>query len=255
GKQEYGWGTYFSNLKNASLTGTTVTHDGTEAWPPSFLFGAGGGASPHVLQPWYQQGKVGTLGNSAAIYDANGPTGKSVSYASQPRRVVPDVAMDADPYTGLLIGETFTKSSFGPNNFNQDGTPCTDGTAGTEYCESSIGGTSLASPLFAGVVALVDQARFAQQKPPAGFLNPALYDGTAGAGLVDVLPPTSPAGFVRLRQVPSGLSARFVTLNSTVNSAGTVTEGADTTLRTTQGYDDVTGLGTPDVPTLIAALS
>ncbi|HMC72211.1 MAG TPA: hypothetical protein VKJ07_23840, partial [Mycobacteriales bacterium] len=170
------------------------------------------------------------------------------------RRVVPDVAMDADPYTGLLIGETFTKSSFEPDNHNQDGTACADRTANTEYCESSIGGTSLASPLFAGVVALVDQARFDQQKPAAGFLNPALYDGTAGAGLVDVLPPTSAAGFLRVRQVPSGLSARFVTLNSTADAAGNVTEGADTTLLTTKGYDDVTGLGAPDVPALIAAL-
>ena len=163
--------------------------------------------------------------------------------------------MDADPYTGLLIGETFTKSNFGPDNFNQDGTPCTPAAANTEYCESSIGGTSLASPLFAGVVALVDQARFDQKKPPVGFLNPALYDGTAATGLVDVLPPSASAGFIRVRQTPSGLSVRFVTLNSTADADGNVTEGADTTLLTTKGYDDVTGLGTPDVPALIAALS
>ena len=67
-KQEHGWGTYYSNLKNATLDdANNVNHDGKEAWPPAFLFGAGGGASPHVLQPWYQQGKVGTLGDSAAI--------------------------------------------------------------------------------------------------------------------------------------------------------------------------------------------
>ena len=31
-------------------------------------------------------------------------------------------------------------------------------------------------------------------------------------------------------------------------------EGADTSLRTTAGYDDVTGLGRPEIPSLVAAL-
>jgi hypothetical protein len=32
-------------------------------------------------------------------------------------------------------------------------------------------------------------------------------------------------------------------------------EGADTSLRTTRGYDNVTGLGTPNVPALIDAFT
>lgn len=37
------------------------------------------------------------------------------------------------------------------------------------------GGSSLAAPVFASIVALVDAGRFVEGKPPIGFLNPALY--------------------------------------------------------------------------------
>jgi hypothetical protein len=54
---------------------------------------------------------------------------------------------------------------------------------------------------------------------------------------------------------------RVVTMNSTLNPnyvAGeddqpAVIEGADTSYLTTRGYDEVTGLGTPNVPALIKA--
>ena len=38
-----------------------------------------------------------------------------------------------------------------------------------------IGGTSAASPTFAGIVALLNDARIAAGKPPLGFLNPLIY--------------------------------------------------------------------------------
>jgi subtilase family serine protease len=253
--QEYGWGTYFSNFVNATMTKDsntdyTLTADDLP-WPPEFLFGSGGGASPHIRQPDWQQGRVGDLGDSAATYDAGGVSG-SIEY-STPRRVVPDVAMDADPYTGLLLGETFTKSSFGPDNVNQDGSDCTSEGGNLEYCETAIGGTSLASPLFAGVIALANEAAGGR----VGFINPTIY-GSDGAGLTDVLPPSTPLGFVRTRLVQSGsgLSARFVTVNSTVtDDTSAPIYGADTSLRTRAGYDDVTGLGTPDLPSLLALLA
>ena len=43
-----------------------------------------------------------------------------------------------------------------------------------------IGGTSASSPTFAGIVALLNDARIAAGKPPLGFLNPLIYSkGTA----------------------------------------------------------------------------
>jgi subtilase family serine protease len=61
--------------------------------------------------------------------------------------------MDADAQSGMLIGLTQTF----PN--------------GAHYGQFKEGGTSLASPLLAGVIADVDQAAGAS----LGFLNPALY--------------------------------------------------------------------------------
>ena len=69
-------------------------------------------------------------------------------------RAVPDVAMDADPTTGMLIGETQTY----PNGEQR-------------YGEYRIGGTSLASPLFAGMTALTLQNAGGR----LGFLNPLIY--------------------------------------------------------------------------------
>ena len=44
-------------------------------------------------------------------------------------------------------------------------------------------------------------------------------------------------------------------MNSTEKKlGGSVVEGVDTSYRTTNGYDEVTGLGTPNMPALIQAL-
>jgi subtilase family serine protease len=172
-----------------------------------------------------------------------------------PHRVTPDIAMVADPYTGFLDGETYSKA--GDPTF--DG-PCTSLSATTEYCELGIGGTSLASPLFAGVLALVNQARFAQNKPAVGFVNPALYTlaigapGTKSSPIVDVGAPAIPAAVLR-GYINDQTEVRVVTMNSAPNAAGTATVlGADTSYLTKKGYDEVTGLGTPYVPALIDAL-
>ena len=48
---------------------------------------------------------------------------------------------------------------------------------------------------------------------------------------------------------------RVVTMNSVLSSTDPtkVIEGANTSLLTTSGYDNVTGLGTPNIPALINA--
>ena len=68
-------------------------------------------------------------------------------------RAVPDVAALGDPQTGLLVGQTQTFPD------------------GAYYDEYRIGGTSLSSPIFAGLMALADQAAGA----PHGFANPLFY--------------------------------------------------------------------------------
>ena len=117
---ETGWGT-----SKWSLSGS----DWVQTIP--FQYGAGGGFSEIFPEPWYQTGIVG-------ISKTN-PTGG---------RAVPDIGMDADPTTGMLVGET--------QNF---ALPSVFGPAGVHYGEYRIGGTSLASPLMAGVQAVVPAGR------------------------------------------------------------------------------------------------
>jgi hypothetical protein len=86
-------------------------------------------------------------------------------------------------------------------------------------------------------------------------VNPALYAFVdafgyyPGSPIVDVMPPTSPTAVLR-GYITNPHELRVVTINSTLDG-GTLIEGADTSLQTTPGYDNVTGLGTPWVPALI----
>lgn len=256
-KNEWGWGTYSSTLTGSAPTETSTAVTGTAwtPWPPTFFYGSGGGASLHYAQPWYQQGVV----PSALSTSTTTASGTPVPF-SAPHRVVPDVAMDADPNTGILTGETYAVSSDPLVNAG-----CTALTPGYEYCERRIGGTSVASPMFAGVVALADQARFQASEGPIGFLNPVLYQQTpvgapgSGFALEDVLPPASPMAMLRnveSASSSSGLTTTLRTINSVPSGTdGSVIEGADSSLRTTPGYDDVTGLGTPYVPAFVTALA
>jgi subtilase family serine protease len=172
--------------------------------------------------------------------------------------------MVGDPYTGFLYGETFTIAG---DPVSDSG--CTPISATTEYCEGSIGGTSLSSPLFAGVLALVNQARLQHHKGPVGFVNPALYalghggdddNNSESSPIVDVKKPSSPTALLR-GYLGSPNRLRVVTINSVPNPnyvAGeddqpTVIEGANTSYLTRRGYDEVTGLGTPNVPAMIRA--
>jgi tripeptidyl-peptidase-1 len=122
-----------------------------------------------------------------------------------------------------------------------------------------IGGTSLSSPLFAGVLALVNQARFQRGKHAVGFVNPALYSFDTGnpdsstAPISKVKKPHSPTAVLRGYK-NDNTRVRVVTINSTPNADDTsVVEGVDSSYVVTNGYDEVTGLGTPNVPALIEA--
>ncbi len=193
---ETGWGT----------DKYVLSADGT-SWRPSgsnpFLYGAGGGFSQLVGRPFYQNGVV--------------PAGTG-------GRAVPDVAMDADPTTGMLIGETqdFALSSrFGP--------------AGTHYGEFRIGGTSLASPLYAGMQAVAQQASRVRR---IGFATPLIYwlARRAPGAFYDVTPVPQQPGNVRA-DYANGYNAD----NGMTYSVRTFDD--DSSLVTQPGWDDVTGVG------------
>jgi len=188
---------------------------GTRAWelngttwkPLGWVFGGGGGASEDFAQPWYQ---VDQVPQSLAQTLLDGQPAPSA------RRVVPDISLDGDPFTGMLIGQTRSDNG-GP----------------VQYGESEVGGTSLAAPLLAGLEA--DMAARAYVWGPVraglGFLNPALYMLAGSSHLTDVTGVVDAAG--QLFPAISGVSVVFAAF------------GDDGSLAATAGYDAATGLGTP----------
>ncbi len=133
-------------------------------------------------------------------------------------RAVPDVGMDADPTTGMLIGLTQTFPD------------------GVAYGEYRIGGTSLASPLFAGFTALRAQAVGKDKR--VGFLNPTIY-ANAGKAFTDVKGTPPDAGNVRV-DFANGDNASGGLLYSVR------TFNQDSSLKVRKGWDDVTGVGSPN---------
>ena len=159
----------------------------------SWIYGAGGGVSQLFAEPWYQ--------SNAGI--------------SLSGRGVPDVSAIADPQTGLLIGQTQVFPD------------------GTYYDEYRIGGTSLASPIFAATMALLDQ----KAGQPHGFANPLFYANSAS--------------FYDVQSVKTAVARRnfingFDASNGVANSLRTFDDySGSPTQHTNPGWDNVTGLGTP----------
>src|SRR5438128_5973374 len=195
--------------------GTTTSSWTGSAWSPtppgSWLYGGGGGVSRVFAEPEYQMGVV-----PPSVFAAQGRTG----------RAVPDIAALGDPNTGYLVGETQTF----PNG-------------DVRYDEYRIGGTSLSSPLMAGIMAVADQAA----GRPHGFANPLLYGLNRTSAVTDITNPASIIATVRTNyannvDASAGLLYRLRTMNQTL------------TLHTTPGWDDVTGIGTP-TSSFVGALS
>ncbi|EWM16544.1 peptidase [Kutzneria sp. 744] len=193
---ETGWSTGKSTLTAGAWS---------PAAPGAWLYGAGGGTSVLFPEPNYQKG---------VVPDA---LAKQNQTGANRGRVVPDISMDADPTTGMLIGITQTFPD------------------GVRYGQYRIGGTSLASPLMAGLMAVADQ--FGGRH---GFINPWLYKAVSHTPAVSDVKPVTGAGEVRVDFV-----------NGTDASGGYVRSvrsfnNTDQTIQTTRGYDNVTGLGTPN---------
>lgn len=85
-----------------------------------------------------------------------------------------------------------------------------------------VDGTSAATPAFAAVIALVNDALLAAGKSTLGFLNPWLYSG----------------GYAAFNDITSG------------NSAGCEVDG----FPATEGWDAVTGFGSPNFPKILENL-
>ncbi len=220
---EYGWSTGKQVLcgpVSATNCGSATSPEGSLA----FQAGGGGGTSYYYLQPSYQAPVVPAalaLRNQALF----GPT---------PLRVLPDISMDADAQTGMLIGLTQT--------FNN----------GTYYSQFKEGGTSLASPLLAGAIADADQAAGGS----LGFINPTLYsvDLLHPTAFNDILTPAQPhsaavarVDFANTQNATDGYNISLRVLDyeglETYCDATGNCASRDVTLTTAPGFDGMTGIG------------
>ena len=199
---------------------TSLSFDVNNRWiSQGEAYASGGGQSLLWAQPAYQRGVVP---NSLAKAPGNRP-GRV--------RALPDISADADPSTGMGVG-LLTFNSKG----NVNG-----------YVEQSIGGTSLASPLVAGLVADAEQYH-----RPFGFLNWGLYRLAGTHAVTDALPITgkTPSRYrgVACDVADCGVLSYFpfdVQSWSMAGYTGQVTR---------KGYDTMTGIGSPNGQNFIYTL-
>jgi len=193
-------------------TGRATLNGASMSWNAAhYQYGSGGGVSRLFGQPSYQAGVV--------------PASMSQYYGGSAMRVVPDVAALGDPTTGMLVGQT---QSF-PD--------------GTYYSEYRIGGTSLASPLFTGMMADVQ----AQAGTDIGFANPLVY--AHASAFRDILPSPADLALVRSDYVNSVDASKGYAA-----TARLIGDDAPLTIHVGTGYDDVTGVGSPNGQSWIGAL-
>jgi subtilase family serine protease len=131
-------------------------------------------------------------------------------------RAVPDISALGDPQTGMLVGQTQTFPE------------------GAHYDEYRIGGTSLSSPIIAGVMALADQVA----GEPHGFANPLFYaNAVAFYDVLSVKTAVARRNYVNNVDASAGVADFLRTFDDYSGSP---------TQHTNPGWDNVTGLGSPN---------
>jgi subtilase family serine protease len=182
---------------------------------------SGGGVSNVAGEPGYQKCVV--------------PSSMARNQSGKPGRTVPDLSADGDPATGGRFGFIVTH----PNGKTGPYTPFTDA------------GTSMATPLVAGIVADAEQGR----PSSFGFLNPLLYSLAGTRAFHDALPLTQKDPQVDRGFYQPGLVERNHKLVQGVTVNINDAQGRPGTRQVTaRGYDTMTGLGTPNGRAFIDAL-
>lgn len=215
--------TYWSP-NNGANQGSALSYIGELAWDDSGagtnltggqgLSSTGGGVSIYFPKPAWQTGP--------GTYD---PTHRSQ----------PDVSMPASPnHDGYIVCTNTGGAAYQGS--------CANGVATAVANGSVFGGTSVACPVFAGIVTLINQSQ--KNTPPAGLgnINPTLYalSQSMPTAFHDV-----PAGNYSTSGNPSGnmVPCQTGSANCTTGTMGFLTG---------PNYDPVTGLGSVDVHVLVS---
>ena len=179
------------------------------------LSASGGGASALVARPSWQTGVPGI--------------------ASGSKRLVPDVSLYSSPGLPGYLYCTSDQTNWAPGSIT---VPAQQASCNSGFRDSATGyltvagGTSFAAPIFAGMVALINQK--AGYSTGQGLVNPTLYQLAGNAG-------TYASAFHDITSGNNNCTAGPTFCSSTTGfSAGT-------------GYDEVTGLGSVDLNALASA--
>ncbi len=205
---ETGWSSGRSEIQHG--TWILAGEDGASSGGPSLIF----------RQPAYQHGVVP---RAMALADPGSRLGLL--------RSEPDMAADADLFTGFATGLlSFPK-----------GKPPKFGTL-------TVGGTSMASPTVAGIIADAQQG----QHTVFGFTDPVLYRMAGTSAFHDMLPST-PATPAQFRGVACNVQFCGSPALITFDDQNPFMNGY-TGQVTVKGYDNMTGVGTPNGQQFIKAL-
>ena len=172
-----------------AVGGTSLNWSGSGTRFEAAWLKSGGGLSAYEALPAWQSG-VTAAGGGALV-----------------RRAVPDVAFNANPMTGEYVALTLP---------------------GAATVWQAYGGTSIAAPQWAGIVAVANAMRVASSKAVLGDIHTLLYKSIAA--------------------VPGTYAASF----------GDVVEGTNGTCATCRagtGFDQATGWGTPNGAQLLQTLT
>lgn len=176
------------------------------------LSSGGGGASTLIPRPSWQTGVPGI------------PAGSF--------RLVPDISIQASTVSPGFLFCSSDITTWGPQQVGSCVTGFRDSSG--QQLLTVAGGTSFGSPIFAGMLAVLNQAKHI---PAQGNINPILY-GLAGN------PTTYASAF---HDITTGTNACTVASASICSAAGAAGFAAGV------GYDQASGLGTIDLAKLIAA--
>ena len=171
-----------------AVGGTSLTYGGSSRSETAWS-GTGGGVSAYTATPAYQNSAVPGMGSPA-------------------HRTVADVSFNADPSTGQYLAV-----------INQ-------GSSAVGWL--SAGGTSLATPQWAGIMAIANAVRAQSAKTVLGAPHAVLYQ--------------------QISTVPGSYASSFDDIKQG-------SDGSCATCTAKTGYDFLTGLGTPNVTNLLTALA
>ncbi|MGB8012290.1 MAG: S53 family peptidase [Terriglobales bacterium] len=214
---------------------TVLSDEGRVIDPPEgyFVGGSGGGASECVTKVTRFRPPVCTGGFPKPSFQ-KALKGKY--------RQLPDVSWLADPYTGAAILITI------PGQL-------------PEQVWQVYGGTSLATPMFSALWAIANQEALAGGGKELGQAAPYLYSLPAGT-VYDIVPVTSAndvTGSIQdskgtrkysAAKLVNGHAGTFVSAlwdyYALADTALIVSFGTDSSLKVTEGWDNVTGMGSPN---------